>query len=105
VCTYYVNCCGNVLCFYYRNAGEYLEFYYSVKIPLCVFNHKNAEVRKYKYHVESPATDKDLIKSLEFISGPHTGGGIIDRSLFISDKISVVGKVICKYEVVVIQWT
>jgi len=71
-----------------------VEFHHSVKIPLCVLKHKNAEVRKYKYHVESLATDKDLLKSLEFISGPHTGGGIIDRSLFISDKISVHGKVI-----------
>jgi len=75
-----------------------VEFHHSVKIPLCVLKHKNAEVRKYKYHVESPATDSDLLKSLEFISGPQTSGGIIDRSLFISDTIHLYGKVIlCKW--------
>ena len=41
----------------------------------------NAEVHKYKYHVESPATESNLIKSLEFIVGPATSGGIIDRFL------------------------
>ena len=61
---------------------------------MCVLN-KNSEVRKYKYHVESPATDKDLVESLEFISGPQTHGGVIDRSLKLRvDKISVYGKVI-----------
>ena len=60
---------------------------------MCVLTSKDSEVHKYKYHVESPATDKDLIKSLEFISGPQTGGGVIDRSLKLYiDKIPTYGK-------------
>ena len=43
----------------------------------------DAEVHKYKYHVESSATKNGLIESLEFIVGPNTGGGIIDRYLAI----------------------
>ena len=60
---------------------------------MCVLTSKDSEVHKYKYHVESPATDKDLIKSLEFISGPQTGGGVIDRSLKLYiNKIPTIGK-------------
>ena len=43
-------------------------------------NHDPA-VHKYKYHVESSATKNGLIESLEFIVGPATAGGVIDRFL------------------------
>ena len=41
----------------------------------------NPQVHKYKYHVESPATESCSIKSLEFIVGPITVGKVIDRFL------------------------
>ena len=52
-----------------------------MKIPLRVLRDHNQEVHKYKYHVESPGTQDKSIKSLEFIVGPSTSGGVIDRFL------------------------
>lgn len=46
-----------------------------------VLKDENSQFCKYKYHVESPVTEKGSIKSLEFIVGPTTSGGIIDRFL------------------------
>ena len=65
----------------FRDDKEYLEFHYPVKIPVRLLKSDNAEVHKYKYHVESSATESGLLKSLEFIVGPRTAGGIIDRFL------------------------
>ena len=69
---------GRILIF--SNAGSYSELHLTVKIPICIFHDSSAEVRKYKYHVESSATENTL-KSLEFISCPEAGGELIDRSL------------------------
>ena len=52
-----------------------------MKIPLSVLRDRNPEAHKYKYHVESPGTRNNSIKSLEFIVGPATAGGVIDRYL------------------------
>ena len=46
-----------------------------------LFKDENSRARKYKYHVESSATDKGLIKSLEFIVLPNSRGDAIDRFL------------------------
>lgn len=60
----------------------YLELIFSMKVPLQVVKETNAVLRKYKYHVESPLTQKGSISSLEFIAGIKTGRGeVIDRSL------------------------
>jgi len=40
-----------------------------------------AEFRRYKYCVDSVATRANIINSLEFIAGPKTSGGVIDRCL------------------------
>ena len=66
--------------FIFRNTGSYLELHLTVKIPICILHDSQTEVRKYKYHVESSATE-DTLEPLEFISGPQTHGGVIDRSL------------------------
>ena len=58
-----------------------MEFCYAMKVPLQVLNIHNAFFRKYKYHVESPFTQKGAVLSLEFITGINTGGSLIDRSL------------------------
>lgn len=80
----------------FRDAGTYLELHLNVKIPLCILKDSHAEVRKYKYHVESVATENSTLKSLEFISGPRTQGKIvIDRSLQLylnHDKIQLGGE-------------
>ena len=65
----------------FRDHKEYHEFHYPVKIPIRLLKDHDAKVRKYKYHVESSATKNGLIRSLEFIVGPTTDGGIIDRYL------------------------
>ena len=66
---------------FFRDHNKYHEFRYPVKIPVRLLKSHDPEVHKYKYHVESSATKNGLIKSLEFIAGPTTGGGIIDRYL------------------------
>ena len=80
----------------FRDDKEYLEFYYPIKIPLRLLKNNDPEIHKYKYHVESPATKNSLINSLEFIVGPHTGGGIIDRYLALPYKDNQL-KVGCKW--------
>ena len=65
----------------FRDHKEYHEFHYLVKIPIRLLKSRDPEVHKYKYHVESSATRKGLIKSLEFIVGPTTAGDVIDRFL------------------------
>ena len=67
------------LCF--RDDKEYHEFHYSIKIPAKLLKSNEAEILKYKYHVESPITENKLIKSLELIVGPPASDGIIDRCL------------------------
>ena len=37
--------------------------------------------RRYKYRVVSPSTKKKAVESYEFIAGPKTSGGVIDRCL------------------------
>ena len=72
-----------------------MELHLTVKIPISILKDSDAEARKYKYHIESSATENNTLESLEFISGPETGGGIIDRSLklyFDHDKIQLKGK-------------
>ena len=56
---------------------------------------QNASIHKYKYHVESPATQNKYIKSLEFITGPKTSGGIIDRYLAVDREL----KPECKWHI------
>ena len=65
----------------FRNHDDYCELHYRMKIPLRVLVDRNSETHKYKYHVESPGTRNNSIKSLEFIVGPATSGGVIDRFL------------------------
>jgi len=81
---------------HFREHDDYYEFHYPVKISVRLLNDENPEVHKYKYHVESPATEDDLIKSVEFIVGPNTSGGIIDRFLKIHCNSSQL-KVGCKF--------
>lgn len=68
-------------CIDFRNLEDYQEFHYSIKIPIRLLKDGKAEVLKYKYHVESSATINGLICSLEFIVGPKSYVGIIDRFL------------------------
>ena len=78
----------------FRDEGNYLELHLTVKIPISILKDSDAKVRKYKYHVESSATENNTLKTLEFISGPH-GGGLIDRSLKLHvghDKIQLRGR-------------
>lgn len=66
-----------------------------MKIPVRLLKDSNPEFLRYKYHVESPAAEKGLIHSLEFIVGPTTSGGIIDRFLklhFSNDQLKAGGK-------------
>ena len=72
----------------FRDVGNYLELHLVMKIPISIIQDSNAEVRRYKYHVESSSTENNTLNSLEFISGPKTRGDVIDRSL----------KLYCKYE-------
>ena len=79
----------------FRDVNNYLELHLTMKIPMNILKDSDAEARRYKYHVESSATENNTLESLEFISGPQTGGGIIDRSLkfyFDLDKIQLKGK-------------
>lgn len=71
----------------FRDHDGYHEFNYQVKIPLRLLKNQNPDVCKYKYHIESPATHNKLIKSLEFIVGPKTSGGIIDRFLAVHHEL------------------
>ena len=80
----------------FRNHKDCQEFHYPIKIPIRLLKDGQIEVHKYKYHVESPATRNGLIKSLEFIVGPHTDGGIIDRYLGVNCRDSEL-KVGCKW--------
>ena len=66
----------------YRLEGDYLELGFVMKMPMYIVEH-DAALRRYKYHVESPATRGREVHSLEFISGPKTKGGLIDRSLLL----------------------
>lgn len=77
-------CCQYLLYsrFSTSDGGFYCELQYIVKVPIAVFQPGySSQDRKYKYHVESPATAIGFINSLEFIVGPSTTGGIIDRSM------------------------
>ena len=67
--------------YFCRGKGEYLEYHFSVKIPQKVFTNQDATVRRYKYHVESPATEEGVLKSWELIPIPKQSSGVIDRSL------------------------
>ena len=89
-------CHASIFIIIFRNDKEYLEFQYAIKIPVRLLKSNDSEIHKYKYHVESPATRNRLINSLEFIVGPHTGGGIIDRFLAIHFKNNLL-KVGCKW--------
>ena len=78
----------------FRSAGSYLELHLAVKIPEYILHDSKSEVRRYKYHVESSATENTLL-SLEYISGPQRYVGVIDRSLkmyFDYDNIQLGGE-------------
>ena len=81
----------------FRDVDNYLELHLAMKIPISILKDSNVEVRRYKYHVESSATENNMLESLELIPGPHaqTGFGTIDRSLksyFDHDKVQLNGK-------------
>ena len=80
----------------HKDYQDYQEFHYPIKIPIQSLKDSQTEVHKYKYHVESPATRNGLIKSLEFIVGPDTDGGIIDRYLAVNCRDSEL-RVGCKW--------
>jgi len=46
-----------------------------------VLESKNVADRMYKYHVESPATEMGVLKSIELISGPESTKRTFHRSL------------------------
>jgi len=72
----------------HRDDGKYFEYHFIVKVPQQVLNSQKAADKSYKYHVESSATEKDQLKSLELICGPTPSHGVIDRSLKLhTDKI------------------
>ena len=76
--------------------SDYYEYQHAVKIPISLLKDGNAEFHKYKYHVESPATESGLLNSLEFIVGPTTFGDVIDRYLKVNCSDSQL-KVECKW--------
>jgi len=77
----------------YRLVDDYLELGFVMKMPMYIVKEHNAALRRYKYHVESPATRGGEVHFLEFISGPKTRGGLIDRSLLLlSSAIKCGGK-------------
>ena len=84
----------------FRDHGSYREFHYCVNIPVRLLEDHNPEVHKYKYHVESSATEKDLIKSVEFIVELTTTSGVIDRFLtvkWVDSQLKIGGKCIATY--------
>ena len=82
----------------FSSEDGYLEFCYVMKIPLHVFENHNKGHRKYKYHVESPLTQKGTITSLEFIAGvSNAGGALIDRYLKLHLDLNVIKKNQCKF--------
>jgi len=52
-----------------------------MKIPMIILQGRDAARRKYKYYVDSIATRGKIFRSVEFIAGPSTKGGLIDRCL------------------------
>ena len=68
-----------LICF--SSEDGFLEFSYTMKVPLQVLSDHNAAQRKYKYHVESPLVHRGVIYSLEFIAGINARGALIDRCL------------------------
>ena len=82
----------------FSSEDGYVEFCYVMKVPLHVFENHNKGHRKYKYHVESPLTQKRTITSLEFIAGvSNAGGGLIDRYLKLHLDLNVIKKNQCKF--------
>jgi len=75
---------------YFSSEDGLLEFCYAMKVPLQVLNEHNAIHRKYKYHVQSPFTQRGAIMSLEFITGLNTGGSVIDRSLKLHVELNLI---------------
>ena len=79
LCYYYIH---SMFVYIFRDHDSYLEFCYPVKMPVRLLSDSDPEVCKYKYHVESSATEKGLIKSVELIVAPSIRiGGVIDRFL------------------------
>ena len=67
----------------FRDAENYSELHFTMKIPMSVVMNKDSKVRRYKYHVESSATENNTLRSLEFVSGPDTSGEVLGRSLLL----------------------
>jgi len=65
-------CMHNLYLICRGDGGEYLEYHYTVKIPVQVLKNKNAALRMYKYHVESSGTEMGVLESIELISGPDS---------------------------------
>ena len=74
--------------FHLRCDGDYCELSFTMKMLTDILKSKDASLRRYKYHVESPATRGGEIYSLEFIAGPKTRGGVIDRSLSLTTSLN-----------------
>lgn len=90
--------------FFFRKKGNYLEFQYTVKIPWNVLN-RSAASRQYKYHVESPGTERSLMDSREYIPDNIWINGKMPHRSLKSSKRSCDGKyfIICKIIFMVIS--
>lgn len=74
----------------FRSEDGYQELTHVVKVPMKLLKDQNAALRSYKYHVESPLTQKGHISSLEFIAGIKTRSGqVINRSLRLHMQINM----------------